>query len=135
MNPRIEFCCNGEEAARAATDLLSARGLQVVRSFDLQAARAGASACSCPHHGTARCACTYVVLLVYGDGGPPAVVTAHNCGDRTFLEIVLDPNALPDAALVRDIQRALLSAESVRVPPASPPSTFESHPHHSPDGI
>jgi hypothetical protein len=66
MNPRIEFWCSGEEAAQVATDLLSARGFQVFRSFDLQAARAAASPCSCPHHGTARCSCAYLVLLVYG---------------------------------------------------------------------
>ena len=133
MNPRIEFWCSGEEAARAAVNLLSARGLHVVRSFDLQAAPAGASACNCPHHGTARCTCTYVVLLVYGDGGPPAVVTTHSCDSRTFLEIALDPNALPDASLVKEVQAALLSAESTRVQPASPASDSESQPHSSPD--
>ena len=134
MNPRIEFRCSGEEAARTAINLLSARSLHVVRSFDLQAARAGASACNCPHHGSVRCTCTYIVLLVYGDGGPPAAVTAHSCDNQTILEIVLDPNALPDPALVEQVQGALLSADSARVEAVSPTSIFESRPRPSPGG-
>ena len=135
MNPRIEFWCSGEEAAQAAIELLSVRGLHVVRSFDLQAARAGASACNCPHHGTARCTCSYVVLLVYGAGGPPAVVTAHSCDTRTYLEIALDPNSLPDVALIKEVHNALLASDSVRIPPASASSTFEGHPHSPADGM
>jgi len=111
MNPRIEFWCGGEEAARAATTLLAGRGLHVVRSFDLRAAQAAGDACGCPHHGTADCTCSYAVLLVYGESGPPAVVTAHSRDARTHFEIVLDPNAMPPKALVGRVVDALLAPE------------------------
>ncbi len=109
MNPRLELLCGSEQAAQATIDRLTARGLYVVRSFDLHAATAGADACGCPHHGTDRCTCAYVVLLVYGAEGFPAVLTAHSRDDRTFLEIALDPNALPGRDLVEQVLDALLA--------------------------
>ena len=45
---------------------VSGVGLQVMRTFDLQAARHDPADCPCPHHGTEQCDCQMVVLLVYG---------------------------------------------------------------------
>src|SRR3972149_11771600 len=100
MKPRVELLGGSEQAAQATIDRLTARGLYVVRSFDLHEATAGGDACGCPHHGTDRCTCAYAVLLVYGAEGFPAVLTAHSRDDRPFLEIALDPNALPGRDLV-----------------------------------
>jgi hypothetical protein len=108
MQTGVVFPCSGEQAARTAVENLSRRGLRVVRSFDLHGATDGA--CDCPYHGTARCTCQYVVLLVYGATGRPAVVTAHSRDETSHLEIVADPNAPPDPGLVDQILATLLNA-------------------------
>lgn len=108
MTSSIEFACSGEQAAQRAVDGLTRRGFHVVRSFDWNVASHGA--CDCPHHGTARCTCQYVVLLVYDLSGPPAVVTAHSRDDRSHVEVVADPNAPPDPQLVDQIVSALAEA-------------------------
>jgi hypothetical protein len=108
MNPSVEFECLGEEAARAVHGALEAEGLHVVRSFDL--IQPGPDACRCPHHGTPGCTCQYSVLLVYPPAGLPAAITVHAYEGRAHLEIVLDPNALPDAGLVRRILASLVGA-------------------------
>jgi len=106
-SPRM-LPCSGEQAARMVVDELTRRGFHVVRSFDLNVATDGR--CDCPYHGTARCSCQYVVLLVYGAHGSPAVVTAHSRDDCARLEVVTDPNALPDPDLVDRIVAALAEA-------------------------
>jgi hypothetical protein len=108
MSSGLDFSCSGEQATRKAVDGLTRRGFHVVRSFDLNTATDGA--CDCPHHGTARCTCQYVVLLVYDLSGPPAVVTAHSREDRSHLEVVADPNSPPDPRLVDRIVSALAEA-------------------------
>jgi hypothetical protein len=100
--------CSGEQAARMVVDELTRRGFHVVRSFDLNVATDGR--CDCPYHGTARCTCQYVVLLVYGAHGSPAVVTAHSRDDHAHLDIVTDPNAPADSELVDQVVAALAGA-------------------------
>lgn len=123
MNPSVDFECLGEEAARAAHGALEAEGLHVVRSFDL--VQPGPDGCRCPHHGMPGCTCQYSVLLVYPPSGPPAAITVHAYEGRTHLEIVLDPNALPDAGLISRILASLVDAGgrpagSSRTPEARP---------------
>lgn len=108
MNPSFDFDCQGEEAARSARGALEAQGLQVVRSFDL--IRPGSEACRCTHHGTPGCTCQYSVLLVYPPSGPPAAITLHAHKGRARLEVVLDPNALPESGLVSRIVASLAGA-------------------------
>lgn len=70
--------------------LLQGADLHVVRSFDLQVARQALlepSYCPCPHHGTERCNCQYLVLLIYGERAEPVTLTVHGHDDRTDLSI------------------------------------------------
>ena len=108
MPPPFMVPCNGEQAARMMADELTRRGFHVVRSFDLHVATDGL--CDCPHHGTSKCTCQFVVLLVYGSSGAPAVVTAHSRDDYARLDVVTDPNALSDPDLVDRIVAALAEA-------------------------
>jgi hypothetical protein len=101
---------DGEAAARAATEGLTRRGLQVVRSFDLRAAREAHSDCACPYHGTAECTCQYVVLLVYDASGALAVLTLHGRDAQSRAQIVRDASNRPDVSLVELIFSALLEA-------------------------
>ena len=108
MKPGVVFPCSGEQAAQKAIENLSQRGFHVVRSFDLHGATDGS--CDCPPHGTDRCSCQYVVLLVYSDTGGPAVVTAHSRDDTSHVEVVADPNVPPDAGMVDAIFATLVDA-------------------------
>ncbi len=99
-----------ETAARAATEGLTRRGLQVVRSFDLRTAREAHSDCSCPYHGSTECTCQYVVLLVYDPSGGLAVLTLHGRDHQSRAQIVRDAYNQPEAPLVELIFAALLEA-------------------------
>lgn len=93
------FSGNSECAVRWVTQCLTAAGLRVVRSFDLQSACASFTDNTCPHHGASHCDCQLVVLLVYGAEVTPASLILHNHRDKT--EIQLDE--APEAGYSRDL--------------------------------
>ncbi len=101
---------SGDKAVARAIDILQQADFQVMRSFDLNAARAAHVECSCPHHGTDLCDCQMVVLLVYGQDGPPATLTAHSRDGRTQFALVNDPAQRPSPDLETAIINHLLPA-------------------------
>lgn len=86
---------------------LSSAGMQVMRSFDLQVARASHTSCTCPHHGTEQCSCQMVVLLVYQNGKQPVTLVVHGHDNETELSIVESPDQQPDPDLVAAIRQVL----------------------------
>jgi hypothetical protein len=112
MTTSIWFAGDAEAAARNATAALSRRGFHVVRSFDLRTAVAGHGQCACPHHGTTQCACQYVVLLAYGSGGAPVVVTAHSSDAVAEMLVINDANAPCEPAVSKAVEAALAEAAS-----------------------
>lgn len=67
MRRGVKLACSCEEAIQRITTALAGVGFRVLRGFDLREALAAqAEECPCPYHGTARCTCSYTVLLVYG---------------------------------------------------------------------
>src|SRR5690349_3807482 len=63
------------DSALWATRRLEEAGYQTVRTFDLQASRLAQFDCPCPHHGTEKCDCQMVVLLVYkGKRNPSTMI-------------------------------------------------------------
>ncbi|RPI26229.1 MAG: hypothetical protein EHM70_19230 [Chloroflexota bacterium] len=91
--------------------LLSDAGLQIIQSFDLQAARSAHSTCSCPHHGTERCNCQMAVLLVYDLAGEPSTgpitLVVHGRDGTTEVALVVNPSQAGNAGLVNAIREAL----------------------------
>ena len=87
---------------------LGQSGLQVVRSFDLKVARAAHVGCTCPHHGTEQCDCQMVVLLVYGQDGPPVTLVVHGHDGQTHIALVDTPEQRPAPQLVDTIWQAML---------------------------
>jgi len=80
-------------------------GLRSVQTFDLNTARAALHDCDCPHHGTDRCDCQMVVLLVYGSTTEPVTLILHGNDGQTWLSI---PNGTAsNAVLVTQIQNSL----------------------------
>lgn len=62
----------------------------MIQSFDLQSARAVLSQpdlCPCPHHGTGKCSCQYMVWLIRGSCGPPLSLAVHGHDDCTYITI------------------------------------------------
>jgi hypothetical protein len=115
MSETVWFATDGETAARQTTQALTRHGFRVVRSFDFHpgvAQRTGGSrsACQCPHHGTERCTCQYVVLLVYGPAHAPAVITVHSCESRSEVQLIEDANTPQEAGTVEPITLAVLEA-------------------------
>jgi hypothetical protein len=98
-----------DEAITWFTRHASGAGLRVVRTFDLQAARHNPADCPCPHHGTERCDCQMVVLLVYGDSGWPVSLVAHSYDGQTRFSMVDNPQQRIDPSLERAIRLAFSS--------------------------
>ena len=63
-------------------------GLQVMQTFDLHETRVDETACTCPHHGTEKCDCQMVVLLVYGKDNQPASLVVHGHNGQTWFSLV-----------------------------------------------
>ncbi len=77
-----------EEAVPFFVERMQRSGLQVMRTFDLHETRVGETTCACPHHGTEKCDCQMVVLLVYGTENQPASLVAHGYHGQTWFSLV-----------------------------------------------
>lgn len=86
---------------------LTALGLVVRPSFDLQAAKSAHADCTCPYHGTANCDCQIVVLLVYGEQEPPITLVVHSRDEKTFLSLPESPDVREEKTLAGKIAYAL----------------------------
>lgn len=116
MERRISFTSelltlqtDSQVAVERSVRQLELAGLQVMRSFDLKVARAAHIGCTCPNHGTELCDCQMVVLLVYGQDGPPATLVVHGHDGQTQIAIVETPAQSPASQLVDEIERAVFS--------------------------
>jgi len=90
------------------------RGLRVVRSFDLQVARAAHPGCTCPHHGTAQCTCQMVVLLIYaGEAYPKAVLVVHGHDNRTHIGQVIQAAGDGDTTWAEGLLRQAFAPSAV----------------------
>ncbi len=86
--PLLDIPLDCGEAVNKAAACLQDHGWQTVRSFDLQAARLAHQQCACPHHGTARCDCQMVVLLLYGPPDEPLTLIVHGHDHTSHFSLV-----------------------------------------------
>ncbi len=111
MQNTILLDINGDEAVKTITEALSGHGFYVLRSFDLRSAMTAAKVgCECPHHGTEKCDCQFVVLLVYGEAAEPIMLTTHRHNNQTRAQIVCDATMNPDPIFVERVMAVLLEA-------------------------
>ena len=92
MNTTLELPC--EEVVHKVSEEMEAAGFRVTRPFDLQSARQALiqpDACACPYHGTSRCACQYVILLVHTAEPQPHSLIVHGHDQYTHVSLV-NPN-------------------------------------------
>ena len=126
------FDSDGEAATQTVATALTRRGLRVVRTFNLRSALAGHAGheasswdCACPYHGTGRCTCQFIVLLIYGEAGALVVVNAHSHDARTWVRIVHPASGIlnsatarPDPRLAEQVMVALVEA-ALSIPSAA----------------
>lgn len=98
---------DSDQAVEQISQRMINDGFQVVRSFDLQTARSTHTDCTCPNHGTKKCDCQMVVLLVYGKQGEPLTLVAHSQDGRTYFELVDTPQQRPERVLKSAVLQAL----------------------------
>ena len=98
---------DSKKAVKRMMDRLASDGMQVIRSFDLQTARAAHVDCTCPHHGKDECDCQLVVMLVYDDQGTPITLVAHGKDNKTHFALVDPPESLQERLLKTKILQAM----------------------------
>lgn len=91
-NHLLTLNSDSETAISNVIHRLAENGLEVMRSFDLQAARAAHTCCTCPHHGTEQCDCQMIVLLVYDRQSGPLTLVAHGYNGHTHFSLAEAPN-------------------------------------------
>ncbi len=99
-----------DDAVNLLSQALKNCGLQVTQSFDLQSARDGLedpAACPCPYHGTAKCACQYVVLLVKRPGAQPVTLIVHGHNEGSYLSLGDSPVGLKDPETIASIRSVI----------------------------
>ena len=99
----ITLNLDSKKAVERMMDRLAADGLQVIRSFDLQAARSAHVDCTCPHHGKDECDCQLVVLLVYDSQGTLLTLVAHGKDSKTHFALVDPPDSVQEGLLKNKI--------------------------------
>jgi hypothetical protein len=100
---------SGNDVAALVTSVLARSNLTAVQSFDLNSARAQHANCECPHHATDRCNCQMIVLLVYGETGPPVTMTIHGRDGLTELALLKEATLRPVPELQSRVTRILSS--------------------------
>jgi len=109
LPPMLSLNVSCDESLARLKERLPSAGLHLVQTFDLQAARLKLEDCPCPHHGTSKCDCQMVVLLVYGSAAEPATLVLHGNDGETWLSLVNTLTQHPDPLLRSTIERALQS--------------------------
>jgi hypothetical protein len=112
-----------DETLQWAKGQLSQSNLRAVQTFDLQAARAALPDCSCPNHGTDKCDCQMVVLLVYGKAEDvstplntsPVTLILHGNNGQTWFSIADNVQQISDKKLADEI-RQVLQNEPTSIP-------------------
>lgn len=113
INSLLTMPMKCDSAVTLVSHVMTADGMRVVRSFDLQTACAAFSNNICPSHGENPCDCQMVVLLVYDEGSKPLSIVMHGHDRRTQLGLSEDWSQAPNEDLEQRV-RALLSFENIR---------------------
>lgn len=105
--PFLSVNSSCDKAVQWAKKQLLQADLRAVQTFDLHTARVGLQDCSCTNHGTNKCDCQMVILLVYGKTAEPVTLILHGNGGQTWFSIADNLLYEEHTQLVTIIQRAL----------------------------
>lgn len=98
-----------DEAVAEVVQQLALSNLQVLRTFDFQISGINSTQCTCPYHGTDRCDCQFVVLLVYQDKLRPTSLVVHGQDGKTWFALVDSPEQRAVPRSIAAIRKALLT--------------------------
>ncbi len=113
--PFLALDRTGDQVLAWVNQQLAGAGFRVAQTFDLQVARLAHADCPCPHHGTDRCNCQMIILLVYGKRDDPASLIIHGQDRRTWLSLANPAGQHADPHLEASIRRALNPGNSEAV--------------------
>lgn len=102
LNPLLSVSRPCDQIAECLKTQLPQNGLKVLQTFDLQDVLLGSEYCPCPNHGTEKCNCAMVVLLVYGNETEPVTVVLHGSDGETVV-------SLADVAKQKTNERSVLA--------------------------
>ena len=112
LTPFLSLNCPGDKSLIWLKERLTTANLRVVQTFDLHSTRHALGECPCPHHGTDRCDCQMVVLLVYANTAEPVSLILHSHDGRTWFSFVDHPDQPLNKGAASAIQHALEIQES-----------------------
>jgi len=89
---------------------LAERGFVARTTFDLQRARCSLrnnEEVPCPHHGSGRCTCQYLVIQISRRGGSPSAVVVHGYDNSTKVALLSAVGDKVDGAITTELCEAL----------------------------
>ncbi len=107
LSPFLKLNCTCDEASQRSSRILTQNGLRVMQTFDLHDARHEMEDCPCPYHGTSKCDCQMIVLLVYSEAAEPTTLILHGNDGQTWLSFVDTPSQHVDLITRSTIKQAL----------------------------
>jgi hypothetical protein len=97
-----------EQAQAWVSEELTTAGFRIVQTFNLHIARLAHPDCPCPHHGTEKCNCQMVVLLVYGKPEDPATLVIHGQDGQSWLSLATPVETRSRQHLEASVRNALI---------------------------
>lgn len=118
--PFLALNQNHDQAEAWVIEKLIGAGFRVVPTFDLQVARGAHPECPCPHHGTNKCNCQLVVLLVYGKSEDPATLVIHGQDGKTWISLATPGETGSRQNLESSVRHILIHRYSDSLLPTEP---------------
>ncbi len=118
--PFLALNQNHDQAEAWVKEKLIGAGFRVVPTFDLQVARGAHPECPCPHHGTNKCNCQLVVLLVYGKSEDPATLVIHGQDGKTWISLATPGETGSRQNLESSVRHILIHRYSDSLLPTEP---------------
>ena len=107
LSPFLKLDCTCDETSQWLSRILAQNGLRLMQTFDLHNARHEMDDCPCPYHGTSKCDCQMIVLLVYSEAAKPTTLILHGNDGQTWLSFVDDPLPGADSKVRSRIKQVL----------------------------
>lgn len=105
---------NNPEAVDLFSEMIEDQGLKAETSFDKRIQEDDNITCSCPHHGTSKCDCQIVVLLIYGNSEGPGTVVAHSRDGRTVFSLAVELEEPQAATIYSILEKIKITAQLPR---------------------
>lgn len=112
-SPFVTINKPGEDAISWVVQQLGRTGLRVIRTFDMRESWMDDPDCTYSHHGTEKCDCQVMVLLVYSQAKFPATIFVQSIQKFTWLYLVDTPEQPVNEDLERTIKTALTIPNSL----------------------